>query len=69
MGPQAPHEQEGHSEAAAGLVMAARRLNQTACSGTRVVDVESEDENASFNRVIEFGEQLYQVMQALPTHL
>ncbi|TAK99210.1 MAG: long-chain-fatty-acyl-CoA reductase [Rhodospirillaceae bacterium] len=60
---------EAMKEAAYGIAVAAGRLNQTACSNTRVVYVESETDDESLERVIEFGEEIYNAFQSLPSDI
>ena len=52
--------------AAAGIAVAAGRMNQTACVNTRVVYVESETDDASIDRVIALGKEIHAAFQALP---
>lgn len=69
VGREALEREDAMVEAAQGLALAAGRLNQTACSSTRVAYVECGTDDASINRLIRFGEKLYDAIQALPAHL
>lgn len=69
VGKQALQNDAAMSEAAQGLALAAGRLNQTACSSTRVVYVESDTDAASIERLIALGEKYYDAVQRLPAHL
>jgi hypothetical protein len=55
-------------EAATGVAIAAGRFNQTACASTRVVYVESGTDDASIERLIAFGELVYEAFQNLPDY-
>jgi hypothetical protein len=54
---------------AAGIALAAGRMNQTACINTRVVYVESDTDDASLERVIALGEDIYEAFQGLPSRI
>src|SRR5262249_38163662 len=69
VGKEALESEAAMAEAAGGLALAAGRLNQTACSSTRVVYVESETDETSIARLTKFGEKVYAAIQALPSHL
>jgi hypothetical protein len=69
LGKEALKNDAAMTEAAQGLALAAGRLNQTACSSTRVVYVESGTDDASITRLIALGEKYYDAVQALPPHL
>jgi hypothetical protein len=56
-------------QVAQGLALAAGRLNQTACSSTRVVYVESGTDDASIARLIALGEKYCAALQTLPPYL
>ena len=66
VGREALQSREAMKEAAYGVAVAAGRLNQTACVNTRVVYIESETDDEALDRVIEFGEEIYQALQTLP---
>jgi hypothetical protein len=57
------------SEAAAGVALTVGTLNQTACACTRVAYVECGTDDASLERLIRFGEKVYDAIQALPSKL
>jgi hypothetical protein len=69
VGHEALETQRAMREAAAGVAMAAGKLNQTACVNTRVVYVESGTDEKSIERVIEFGQEVHDAIQRLPSHL
>jgi hypothetical protein len=66
VGREALEDRAAMKEAAAGVAFAAGKMNQTACVNTRVVYVESETDDASLDRVIELGEEIYAAFQTLP---
>jgi hypothetical protein len=57
------------SEAAAGVALTVGTLNQTACACTRVAYVECGTDDASLDRLIRFGEKVYDAIQALPSKI
>lgn len=69
VGKEALENDAAMTEAAQGLALAAGRLNQTACSSTRVVYVESGTDDVSMARLIALGEKYYDAVQTLPPHL
>jgi hypothetical protein len=69
IGKQALESETAMAEAAQGLALAAGRLNQTACSSTRVVYVECGTDEASLERLTALAEKYYAAVQALPAHL
>jgi len=69
VGHEALESKEAMKEAAYGVAVAAGKLNQTACVNTRVVYVESETDDESLERVIEFGEEIYEAFQKLPSSI
>ena len=69
VGHEALDDKNAMKEAAYGIAVAAGRLNQTACVNTRVVYVESETDDESLKRVIEFGEEIYEALQRLPPNV
>jgi hypothetical protein len=69
VGKEALASEEAMAEAAQGLAVAAGRLNQTACSSTRVVYVESGTDDASIERLVALGKKYYDAVQTLPPHL
>lgn len=69
VGKQALEDDTSMNEAAMGVALAAGRLNQTACSSTRVVYVECGTDGVSIDRLIQFGEKIYSEIQNLPQSL
>ena len=69
VGREALESKESMRKAAAGIAVAAGRMNQTACINTRVVYVESETDEESLDRLIALGKEVYQAFQELPTRL
>ncbi|CAN7367184.1 aldehyde dehydrogenase family protein [Phenylobacterium sp. LjRoot225] len=69
VGKEALESPEAMQEAAAGVAMAAGKMNQTACVNTRVVYVESETDDASLERVIALGQKIYEAFQLLPPEI
>lgn len=66
VGKEALESAETMREAAAGVAVMAGAMNQTACANTRVVYVESETDDASIEKLIDFGKAIYAAIQALP---
>ena len=69
VGHEALESEEAMKEAAAGIAMAAGKLNQTACVNTRAVYIESGTDDASLKRVINLGKEIYEAFGALPPHI
>jgi hypothetical protein len=69
VGREALESKEAMQEAAYGVAVAAGKLNQTACVNTRVVYVESETDDESLERVVAFGEEIYDAFQKLPPNI
>jgi hypothetical protein len=69
VGHEALESRDAMKEAAYGIAVAAGKLNQTACVNTRVVYVESETDDESLERVIQFGEEICAAFQKLPLSL
>lgn len=62
---------EAHSameEAALGVALMAGRMNQTACSSTRVVYVECTTDDDDLDRLEEFGHAIHEAFLGLPPH-
>jgi hypothetical protein len=53
-------------EAATGVAVMAGFFNQTACTNTRVVYVESDTDDASIDRLVEFGSRIVAAFGTLP---
>ena len=66
IGKEALETPEAMREVADGVALAAGKMNQTACVNTRVVYVESETDDASLDRVIALGREIYEAFQRLP---
>lgn len=66
VGREALESPQAMKEAAAGVAVAAGKMNQTACVNTRVVYVESETDEASLEKVIALGKEIHAAFQALP---
>ncbi len=66
VGREALEDDGAMKAAAAGIAIAAGRMNQTACVNTRVVYVESETDDASIDRVIALGNAIHAAFQTLP---
>jgi hypothetical protein len=69
VGHEALESKTAMHDAAYGVAVAAGKLNQTACVNTRVVYVESDIDDDSLERVIEFGKEIYEAFQKLPPYL
>jgi hypothetical protein len=69
VGREALQDRAAMKEAAAGVAFAAGKLNQTACVNTRVVYVESGADDASLERVVELGKEIYAAFQDLPPYI
>ena len=69
VGREALENPEAMKQVAAGIAMAAGRMNQTACVNSRVVYVESETDDESLGRLIALGEEIYQAFQELPARI
>jgi hypothetical protein len=69
VGREALESRPAMEEAAYGVALLAGRVNQSACSNTRVVYVESDTDDASLARVIELGDAVYEAFQRLPPEL
>jgi hypothetical protein len=69
VGREALQERPAMEEAARGVALLAGRVNQSACSNTRVVYVESGIDTESIARVIELGEEICEALQRLPPEL
>lgn len=69
VGKEALENAASMSEAATGLALAAGRLNQTACSCSRVIYVECGTDAQSIERLIQLGEKIYAAIQSLPQSL
>jgi len=57
------------ADAARGIAVQVGRVNQSACSNTRVVYVESGTDDASLDRVVELGRGVCEALAALPPGL
>ncbi|MDE8651638.1 acyl-CoA reductase [Novosphingobium album (ex Liu et al. 2023)] len=66
IGREALEDEAAMDEAALGVAVVSGLYNQTACSNTRIVYVESEADDASLERVIEFGRRIAAAYKDLP---
>lgn len=66
IGREALEDGDAMKAAAAGIAIAAGRMNQTACVNTRVVYVESDTDDASLDKVIALGNEIHAAFQLLP---
>ena len=66
IGKEALEDDEAMEEAALGVAVIAGFFNQTACSNTRVVYVESETDDDSLERVVAFGRKIVAAFKKLP---
>jgi hypothetical protein len=69
VGREALESEQAMKDAAYGVAVEAGRMNQTACTNTRCVYVESETDEESLEKVIAFGEKIYEAFQKLPPHI
>jgi hypothetical protein len=69
VGREALEGETGMAEAAQGVALLAGRVNQSACSNTRVVYVESGIDAQSIARVIQLGEAICEALRRLPPEL
>jgi hypothetical protein len=68
LGHEALESTEAQEEAALGVALMAGRMNQTACSSTRVVYVESTTEDDDLERLEELGRRIHRAFLGLPPH-
>lgn len=66
IGKEALESEEAMQEAAVGVAVLSGLFNQTACSNTRLVYVECETDDASLDRLAEFGSKIVAAYQTLP---
>jgi hypothetical protein len=66
LGKEVLESEAAMTEAAGGLALNVGTLNQTACACTRVAYVECGTDDASLERLIRFGEIVYEAIQTLP---
>lgn len=66
IGQEALASESAMDEAALGVAVAAGFYNQTACANTRLVYVESETDDDSLERVVEFGRRIAAAFKTLP---
>jgi hypothetical protein len=66
IGKAALESEAAMEEAALGVAVAAGFYNQTACANTRIVYVESETDDDSLARVVEFGRRITAAFKTLP---
>ncbi|RYE58279.1 MAG: long-chain-fatty-acyl-CoA reductase, partial [Rhizobiaceae bacterium] len=66
IGAEALFSDEAMDEAATGLAVISGFFNQTACTNTRLVYVESDTDEASIERLVEFGRRIVAALAALP---
>jgi len=69
VGREALESEAAMQVAAHGVAVQVGRVNQSACSNTRVVYVESETDDDALDRVVEFAEAVDTAIQALPPGL
>lgn len=68
VGREALESTEAMEEPAVGVALMAGRMNQTACSSTRIVYVECDDTEEDLARLEEFGHAIHRAFLALPPH-
>ncbi|MER5182499.1 acyl-CoA reductase [Streptomyces sp. NPDC002896] len=68
VGHEALEDTAAMRQAALGVALMAGRMNQTACSSTRVVYVECDDGEEDLERLEAFGTAVHQAFLALPPH-
>ncbi len=66
IGHEALESEEAMEEAALGLAVISGFFNQTACSNTRIVYVESDDDDESIEKVIALGHRIVEAYKTLP---
>jgi len=66
IGKEALESEEAMEEAALGIAVVSGLYNQTACSNTRLVYVESETDDDSLEKVIALGSKIVAAYQTLP---
>jgi hypothetical protein len=66
IGKEALESEEAMEEAATGIAVISGFYNQTACSSTRIVYVESETDDESLERVVELGRKIVAAYATLP---
>jgi hypothetical protein len=66
IGKEALESEEAMEEAAIGIAVASGLFNQTACSNTRLVYVESDTDDESLTRVIALGSKIVAAYKTLP---
>ena len=66
IGKEALESEEAMEEAALGIAVVSGLYNQTACSNTRLVYVESETDDESLDKVIALGSKIVAAYQTLP---
>lgn len=66
IGKEALESEDAMEEAALGLAVVSGLYNQTACSNTRIVYVESEDDDESLEKVVELGRKIVAAYKTLP---
>lgn len=67
IGKEALESDDAMDEAATGIAVIAGFFNQTACANTRLVYVESEDDDESLEKVIELGRRIVAAYKTLPS--
>lgn len=68
VGHEALESEDAMQQAAVGVALMAGRMNQTACSSTRVVYVECETDEADLARLERFGHAVHEALLGLPPH-
>ncbi|WP_436790846.1 acyl-CoA reductase [Yinghuangia sp. YIM S10712] len=68
VGHEALDDDEAMQDAALGVALMAGRMNQTACSSTRVVYVECDDDEEDLARLEAFGHAIHRAFLGLPPH-
>ncbi|MCU1388127.1 MAG: long-chain-fatty-acyl-CoA reductase [Ilumatobacteraceae bacterium] len=68
VGHEALEDRTAMDEAAMGVALMAGRMNQTACSSTRVVYVECEVDDDDLDRLEQFGLAIHKAFHDLPPH-
>ncbi len=66
IGHEALENDEAMNEAALGVAVVSGLFNQTACSNTRIVYVESDTDDESLEKVVELGHRIVEAYKTLP---
>lgn len=69
IGKEALESEDAMEEAAIGVAVISGFFNQTACSNTRLVYVESDTDDEALDRLAEFGRKIVAAYRTLPAHI